>query len=236
MNRSSMLALLAGFAASVCTLVGAADGKLRAGINAERVLFLGNSITKHGPLASIGWTTDWGMAASALEKDYVHLVASALGELSGRKPEIMIANIADFERGLATYDVAAKLKAQLEFKPTLVIVAIGENVAALNSDDAKTQFKTSLTKLLTLLSENGKPSIVVRSSFWPDTAKDGILKEACTAVDGTFVDITALGKNEANYARSERKFSHAGVAAHPGDAGMKNIADAIVGAVKGDGK
>ena len=37
-----------------------------------RILVVGNSITRHGPLAEIGWERDWGMAASAPEKDYFH--------------------------------------------------------------------------------------------------------------------------------------------------------------------
>ncbi len=32
---------------------------------AARVLFLGNSITLHAPKRDIGWTANWGMAASA---------------------------------------------------------------------------------------------------------------------------------------------------------------------------
>ena len=41
----------------------------------KRILVVGNSITRHGPNAEIGWgNRDWGMAASAPEKDFVHLL------------------------------------------------------------------------------------------------------------------------------------------------------------------
>ena len=209
------------------------DGKLRADVNVDRVLFLGNSITRHGAAPNIGWNDDWGMAASALEKDYVHLVSAGIEGLAGKKPELKLANIADFERNLATYDIAAKLKAEFDFKPTLIIIAIGENVPGLKNDEAKAQFTTSLGKLLVAAKESGaKPTLIVRSCFWGDKAKDEILQQACVAAGGTFVDIGALGKDESYYARAERKFEHAGVAAHPGDKGMAAIADAILKALK----
>jgi hypothetical protein len=73
--------------------------------------------------------------------------------------------------------------------------------------------------------------ILVRSCFWANAAKDEALRGACTAVNGVYVDISALSKDEKNYARSERPFKHAGVANHPGDAGMAAIAEAMVKAV-----
>lgn len=205
----------------------------------HKVLFLGNSITRHSPAPAIGWTGNWGMAASIEEKDYVHLVTASLAKTTGSKPEIMVKNIADFERQYAKYDVAGKMKEPFAFEADLVILAIGENVPGLSSDEAKRQFEDSLTKLLQGLKANRQPMIVVRSCFWANQAKDQILKEVCRKAGGIFVDIGALGKVESNYARSERVFEHKGVAAHPGDQGMQAIARAIVDAVnnqQGKGK
>ena len=76
-----------------------------------------------------------------------------------------------------------------------------------------------------------QPTLLVRSSFWANPAKDKALAAACATVGGIYVNLSALGKVEANYARAERAFKHAGVANHPGDQGMAAIADAIVKAL-----
>ena len=202
----------------------------------ERILFIGNSITRHGPSAKVAWTGNWGMAASAEAKDYVHLVVEAIAKQRVVKPEFLVANVAELERNYATFDAAAKLTNEVAFKADTVIVAIGENVPALKTPEANTQFKEAMVKLLTLLKRDGQATLYVRSCFFADATKDAILKEACEATGGVFVDISSLGKDEANYARSERKFEHEGVARHPGDKGMRAIADAIVTAVEKVGK
>lgn len=211
-------------------------GVLRSDIKAQRILFIGNSITRHGPAANIGWTGDFGMAATAQDKDFVHVLAGSIAELNGHKSELHIVNLADFERNFGTYDLNTKLKDALEFKADLVVVALGENVPKLATDEMKTQFKTSFTNLLTALKNNGQPVIFVRGCFWTDKTKDDLMQQACTPVAGTFVDIGTLGKDESNFARSERKIEHAGVAAHPGDKGMKAIADAILTVMKNPAK
>ncbi len=197
----------------------------------RKVLFLGNSITKHGPKADIGWTGNWGMAATTEANDYVHLVTKALTEKAGAAPEVMVKNIVDFERAYSGYDVAAKMKDAIEFKADLIILAIGENVPGLKTPEDKTKLQASLTTLLSALKGERKPTILVRSCFWANAAKDEALQQACIAVGGVYVNISSLGKDEANYGRSERPYKHAGVANHPGDKGMAAIAAALVKAV-----
>ncbi|MFA6243656.1 MAG: SGNH/GDSL hydrolase family protein [Candidatus Hydrogenedentales bacterium] len=198
-----------------------------------KVLFLGNSITWHPKWEdSDGLLGEWGMAASAAEKDYVHIVTKAITEKAGAAPEILVKNIADFERQYATFNINAGLKDALDFKADLVILAIGENVAALETGESETQFGSAVKALLDTLKTASHPTIVVRSSFWPDKAKDGQLKKASEEVGATFIDIGKLAADESNFARSERTIAHAGIANHPGDKGMQAIADAILGALE----
>lgn len=197
----------------------------------RKILFLGNSITLQGPKPDIGWTNHWGMAASAEEKDYVHRVTRAIAQHSGTQPQIRVKNIADFERSYATYDVDGELKDLFAFDPDLVVLAIGENVPALTSDDAKAKFKAGVISLLRCALAKRHPRVVVRSCFWPEATKDQLLQQACEEAGAHFVEAGPIGRDPASAARSERSFTHDGVAGHPGDRGMKTLADAIVQAV-----
>jgi alpha-galactosidase len=198
----------------------------------QKILFVGNSLTSHGPKADIDWHGNWGMAASSLDKDYVHVVTKALAAKQGATPTIMVKNVADFERNHVGYDIAGKFADAAAFKADLIILCIGENVAALKTPEAQAKYQEQVTALLKTLKSNPRASVIVRSSFWANAAKDGAMRQACEAIGGTFVDISVLSKDEKNYARSERPYKHAGVANHPGDRGMAAIADEIVKAVK----
>lgn len=198
-------------------------GTLRVG----KILFLGNSITLHGPAPKIGWTGNWGMAASALDKDYVHLLLDRISKAAGGMPKVKIRNIADFERNLGDFNIRETLKEELAFEADVVILAIGENASAPKTDEDRAKFATALSNLLDALKQHGHPTLFVRSQFWQEAEKDRLLKQACADAGGNFVDIGPLGLVEANYARAERQIEHAGVAAHPGDKGMAAIAQEL---------
>ena len=194
---------------------------------AEKILFLGNSITWHAPKPSIGWYGNWGMAASSLENDYVHILSRSVSEITGTPPEIMVENIAAFESNYETYDLAL-LNEHMEFGADTVILAIGENVRDVGSEDSRIRFRAGVLRLLNALKDAGNPTIIVRSSFWPDEVEDNILKSVAEEVGGVFVDISGLSNDESNYAREH---AHEGVAAHPSDKGMQAIADLLLEAI-----
>ena len=54
----------------------------------------------------------------------------------------------------------------------------------------------------------------------------------------SLVDLSHLGSGlePLNLARSENRYSHSGVAAHPGDYGMENIAKAVFAVARNIGK
>ena len=128
--------------------------------------------------------------------------------------------------------LADELKEELAFEADIIVLALGENAASPKTDEAKAQFETAFTNLFTELKKHGQPTIFVRSQFWQDAEKDRLMKKTCEAAGGVFIDISKLGFDEANFARAERKIEHAGVAGHPGDKGMKALADALWNAIQ----
>lgn len=199
----------------------------------NKVLFLGNSITLHGPLESIGWSGNWGMAASEENKDFVHLLTQHITETTHKQPKVMVRNIADFERGYQDFNIQKNLESAIAFEADLIIIAIGENVTALKTEEDRQAYETAVRTLLKELHANNRKSkIFVRSVFWSDAFKDEAMSQACASTGATFVDLGKLDADETHFAISERQIEHAGVARHPGDKGMRVIADGLWKAIK----
>ncbi len=192
-----------------------------------KVLIYGNSIALHGPKADIGWTNNWGMAASAPEKDFAHLVVAGLEERRGSRADFRIRNLAGLERDY-TANLAAvpELAEDVAWGPDYVVIAIGENVANIGEAEAPAyrKFLADLARLFTSLAK--RPAIVLRSPFWRNVAKAQCTAEAAAEVGAVYVDAGHLGSSDENKAIG--LFSHNGVANHPGDLGMRRLADLIL--------
>jgi len=191
-----------------------------------RVLFLGNSITLHGPSAKIGWTNNWGMAASCAENDFVHIVTRGIEAKTGRRADVRVRNVADFERKFDTWKVSPEIQSLIDFNADYVVFAIGENTADLPTEAEQRIFRDAVKRFFALFARGrAKPHVVVRGVFWPSKWKDDCLAHAASDLAFTFVkadfgDLWGMDDWGRHW--------HSGVSRHPGDAGMAAIAGAIL--------
>lgn len=194
-----------------------------------KLLFLGNSITRHGKAENLGWQGDWGMAASTKENDYVHKLISKLHQ-KGMKVSACIANLSDWERTRNMDLLTTKYSPALDFNADYVIVRLGENACL---DKHLSEFEQCYSELAGLFSKNGA-KIILTDLFWEYEPFDSFVSELAKTKGYSFVKIHDLGNDEKMKAIG--KFAHNGVAMHPGDNGMEEIAERIFHAFHSDSK
>jgi hypothetical protein len=221
----------------VLALVNAASAAQWGNMKADSILFLGNSICIHGPLA--GWSPvgGWGLAASEPSKDYVHLFTTKINGVTGGSialnpqplntpawkygdplPNITgnIVNVADiFERSFSTWD-NARIQNQLNAKPDIVVLQVGENLA----NGTPEQFAVAMDTLLAGIKSASNPHIFITSYILgSNPAIDAIKRAACAEDPSHRTFVNLVGKVDL------------GIADHPNDAGMATIADTLFASV-----
>lgn len=184
-----------------------------------KFLFVGNSITRHGPKADIGWHGDWGMAASSKEKDYVHRLVAMLEEKYG-KVDYCIAQLADWERGyLEGKRILEEQYASVRaFAADVIVIRIGENMPKGSAPACKPQF----CEMIEYFKAAPNAKVVVTDSFWRNDDRDEMIRELAQEQGYTFCHITDLETDPSTMALG--LFEHRGVSRHPSDFGMEMIA------------
>ena len=185
----------------------------------KRVMFVGNSITRHGILHDIGWHQDWGMAASDISKDYVHLLAEKLSSLE-KDPAFCVCQVAAWERDYKTITDYSPWEPARDFGADLIFLRLIENAPKKEFDPVK--FKEQLHSLRRYLDPTGKAQIIIGTSFWKHVG-DPVLTEYAKEQGIPLIYMGDLGEDDENKAIG--LFEHDGVASHPGDLGMQRIAD-----------
>jgi len=197
----------------------------RIGSGGFRVLIYGNSIALHRPKPDIGWTNCWGMAASSIEKDFAHIVVAGLETKLGKNADFRIRNLAVLERNFTTnIATVAEIAADAKWAPDYVVIAIGENVPAIDASNASvyTKFLADMARPFA----NAGAKVVLRSPFWMNATKAECTAAAAADTGCVYVDAGPLGFDDENKAIG--LFSHSGVANHPGDLGMRRLAELIL--------
>ena len=189
----------------------------------RKILVLGNSITRHGPLKEIGWERDWGMAASSPDKDYVHRLYS-LFVGNGENICMYIRQAAVWEIRFLEKDILSKFEAEKNFKADIIIFRLGENVPRENA----AFFIDALKKFIDFLADKNT-KIIFTTCFWYNEDIDYGIRSVANEYGSALVELGDLGEDPEMKAWG--LFWHGGVANHPGDKGMEKIAERIFEAI-----
>ena len=195
-------------------------------------LAIGNSITVHG-FASYWWDDDRGMAASYDDSDYVHLVKNYLENKKGTVTW-HVTNFSTFEAQISDREeFLPLLDPYLSDEIDLITIQLGENVNDITTWGIDFE---NLLKYVKKKASNAK--VIVIGDFWSKGNRDDQKQHATIAQNVTYVSLDGIKDNKEYYAGmgtlvedsegNMKEINHEGVAIHPGDKGMRAIADRII--------
>lgn len=190
------------------------------------MLFLGNSLTYTGVPDEEPNKEKRGLTSTCVDSDYVHRVVKMVSTKHKSNIKYSICNLSDFERSFITHPFSMRKLDKAEVKqPDILIVQIGENVSEENIKDPK-KFETEYVKLLSNFPHAKR---VITLPFWPSKQKEYAITNVAIRTNSYLVDISHLGDctDPQNFAKSYKKYKKPGVGEHPGDVGMKHIADCL---------
>ncbi len=205
------------------------------GPNDYRILYIGDSITRHGftknTIRTLGWGHIAGMAASTESNDYAHLFAAEVQKTMPKK-KVHIYFHSKGGSGAARHRLSAIDEFE-QVEPHVVVVQLGEHEKEAQGVDA---LKTNYRKLLEKIRNwSSKPLIICTGvwnpykagekqayTHWPRQVED-TMREICEELDIPFASVEkyALDPECSGYGSS------AGVKWHPNDKGMQGYVEAL---------
>ncbi len=201
------------------------------------VFCLGNSLLLHGPSASVGWDGNWGMAASAADRDYFNVMQKLLKkDFPDMKSEWYRESVYLFERAISSSldadytDVlddafGAKMR---EVMPDVVTFQFGDNTPA--SEITAESYAYALGQCIDFCrSINPDVKIILAKNFYGGTAK---IKGAELAAANKAVALVDLSVYNLKEYKAIGLFENSGVAGHPNDLGMQRIGETFYEVLK----
>ncbi len=207
--------------------------------NAYRILFIGDSITRHGTSedtrARLGWDHVAGMAATSEEKDYAHLVANLVQATMPARPVELYFHTSGGS-GSAKQRLST-IQEALPIQPHLVIIQLGEHEKEADGADA---LRENYEALIASLQNQPKPPQIIATGVWSlgkqDRNTEGKLgytgwpaivedtmRAACEKHGVTFVSVSEVARDPACRGWGENP----GVKWHPNDKGHESYASRI---------
>ncbi len=198
---------------------------------------VGNSVTCNDP--SELWWSNWGMAATTEENDYVHVLSRWLAGQAGKPVTTMVVSIKDWE---VAPDRMAALEQYTEYfneYTDLVTLQTGENIT-----EGKETLGEDYPALVQMIKEKAPNAqiLMLGTVLWsPKEEIENPKREACAQNGIPYIDVSdfraeydnntfrsALGTEVYGSDGSIHAIDNEVVAAHPNDAGMANIAQHFI--------
>jgi hypothetical protein len=198
------------------------------------ILVIGNSLSFHPKAEDIGWRYDNGMAASASDRDYVHQLLQMTGSIMPDKQiTVRITFAAEFERGFTTFD-PAQYEHLLAWRPDVVLFQLGENVS-FDETNTPALFEQKYKELVRYFKKNGNPVTICTTTFWAEPVRHEAIKQVALSTRSFLAELSHLvsmdkenmAAEESNYRGDKSTWNVDGIGMHPGDKGMRNIAQQI---------
>ncbi len=196
-------------------------------IHVKRVLVIGNSITWHPPDAELGWSGDWGMAASSAEKDFFNLLRAKFQDKFGTV-EMKGINVFPFESGFEEVSMEQEFEDINGFSPDILIIRLGENVPLERLEGYN--FSVALRGFVDFIQGEKDAHVIITSTFWESKRMDDQLLHTANEGNWKYLPIGHLGASDIYMAKDV--FENEFVGLHPNDTGMKEIAALIWGEVE----
>lgn len=213
-----------------------------------KILVIGNSITQHSPAVNKGWLGNWGMAATAPEKDYVHQLLAKVQTVN-ENARMKWVNISEFEKYFYSWENETpwdafdigKYQEYVNFDADIIVCTIGANIKnpANEGDpgfDTHEEFEmVDYQKIISHFNPGEDASVIVGlTPLMGGTIKD-VIVQAARAMDWPVVDMTDLTDNQYKAFPYEQQLKDAfgvdeiisGVLNHPGDKGMQVMAERL---------
>ena len=204
--------------------------------DAYRILFIGDSITRHGTSERLDWNHVAGMAASSEANDYVHRLADKIQTtLPNKQVDIYIHTGGGSGKARQRYEAIGEV---LPVRPHLIVIQLGEHE---KQEDGAEQLFADYEKLVTAFDQQTNPKpLIIATGNWslskPIVHQDGTrsysgwaatieatMQAVCEKHDIPFVSVSEIAMDP----RAHGSGTHKGVKWHPNDKGHAGYADRI---------
>lgn len=204
-----------------------------------KILIIGNSITQHGLKESVGWLGNWGMAATSPDKDYVHLLEARVKEINPYA-EVHGINISEYEKYFYDWSkISNNQEKYANWNADIIIATFGANIqnGANEGDDTfendEIFDRGDYKKIIDRFNPDGDAKVIIGSTVLTRSDIVGVIHAAANAYGWDYADMTGYTDTQyRGYPYKEQLMAafgvadiDAGVLNHPGDEGMKAIAD-----------